>query len=99
MRNQRQSKIMGCKVCLKNRNRPNTIDRFTDEYNNTNNYCDHYRTEVEEAGEFFCDYFDQVYRIREVTPMEPCKVCGYYGNGHSEDGTTLCYDCLIKLYR
>jgi hypothetical protein len=92
---------MGCKVCLKNRNRPNTIDRFTDEYNNTDNYCDHYRTEVEEAGEFFCDYFEQVYPMFNKSPMTACGRCGYYTRGfeNAEDGSTICYDCVIKLYR
>ena len=96
MKSETQRKLVDCGLCTLNRSRPNTLDKFTKEYKNTLNYCEHYKEEVEDAGQFFCDYFDRVYPPMYIIPMEPCIKCGYYANGHYEDGTPICYECLRK---
>jgi hypothetical protein len=96
-----QSTLTDCRICVKNRSRPNTLDRFTDEYKDTDNYCEQYKTEVEGAGQFFCDYFDRAYQQAATNyPMQTCSKCGYYCRTYSEDESkTLCYECALKTYR
>jgi hypothetical protein len=91
-----------CNECSMNRSRHNTLDRFIDEYKNTEAYCERLHKDMGVLGMSGCEGVHK-YRLRGCTysyPMEPCEDCGYYTSLRWVDGEDryLCRACQEKQY-
>jgi hypothetical protein len=92
-------KDLTCSDCELCRSRPNTLDRFLEEYENTESYCDQHKKDMGKTGILNCQYLIPVQLCGWRNPMMACDVCGYYTRSALAYGEgVVCRECRERQF-